>query len=97
MRVDYLRTYKLQQANNADYYPLSFDLNDPDLFKVHKTIHLGGAGHSADIYPSYNMTLWATDEMTFESGFTVYPSTQFSARVIKTQPELFQIANISNE
>ncbi|MDR2083647.1 MAG: family 16 glycosylhydrolase [Bacteroidales bacterium] len=88
-KVDYVRSYKLKEGFNYEYWPMSFSMSDPHIFKVHKKLRLGGTGHTANINTSENITLWAKEEIVFEQGFEVSANTKFTVRVIETDPELF--------
>ena len=64
-------------------------MSDPYIFRVHKKLRLGGAGRTAFINTSTNITLWAKEEIVFEKGFEVSAGTPFTARRIDTDPQLF--------
>lgn len=88
--VDYYRTYKLQEGFNYQYWPNSFSILDADLFKVNKSLKLGGdINHTAIIPSGENITVWAKESIILDKGFTLNPNTIFNARVIKTDGELF--------
>jgi len=89
MKVDYIRAYKLEKGFDYEFYPESFNPSDRDLFKVHQSIRLGGEDHTAVVNPGNNMTLWATDSIIMEKGFTVNRDALLTIRVIKTQPSVF--------
>jgi len=88
-KVDYVRCYKLKEGFNYEYWPTSFSMSDPYIFRVHKKLRLGGAGRTAFINTSTNITLWAKEEIVFEKGFEVSAGTPFTARRIDTDPQLF--------
>ncbi|MFH1295680.1 MAG: family 16 glycosylhydrolase [Bacteroidota bacterium] len=88
--IDYIRSYKLTEGFNFEYWPNSFNLNDPDMFKVHQSIRLGGGGHSAVIPTGVNVTFWGRDSIVLDQGFTLSAGTDFIVRNIKTDPDLFQ-------
>ena len=88
--IDYYRTYKLQEGFNYQYWPNSFSVLDSDLFKVNKSLKLGGdISHTAIIPSGENITVWAKESIILDKGFTLNPNTIFNARVIKTDAELF--------
>jgi hypothetical protein len=90
--INHVRSYKLQEGNPGEYWPGSFNLTDPDMFKVHHSIRLGGdQGHSAIIAPGNDITLWASDCIIMDKGFTVLPGSQFVARTILTDAQLYNI------
>ncbi|MBC8315018.1 MAG: family 16 glycosylhydrolase [Bacteroidales bacterium] len=88
--IDYIRSYKLTEGYNYEFWPASFSMSNPDMFKVHKSVRLGGPGHSAIIPPGVNITLWGKEGIILDQGFTLSPGTDFTARTIKTDPDLFQ-------
>jgi beta-glucanase (GH16 family) len=82
--IDYVRSYKLAEGFNYEYWPSSFSMTDPNMFKVHKNIRLGGTGKTATIPQDENITIWATDGIILDKGFTVSGNTTFTARNIAT-------------
>lgn len=82
--IDYVRSYKLEEGFDYEYWPSSFSMSDPNMFKVHKSIRLGGNGHTATIPQNENITIWATDGIVLDNGFTVVGNTIFTARNIAT-------------
>jgi len=89
--IEYIRSYKLVAGNlNEEYWPSSFSMSDVNIFKVHKSIKLGGPGHTAVIPSGENLTLWAKDSVVLKQGFTLNTGTEFIARTIKTHSDLFQ-------
>ncbi|HOZ30112.1 MAG TPA: family 16 glycosylhydrolase [Bacteroidales bacterium] len=82
--IDYIRSYKLVEGFNYEYWPTSFSISDPNMFKVHKNIRLGGTGKTANIPSGENITIWATDGIILDKGFTVAGNTTFVARNIAT-------------
>ena len=86
--IDYIRSYKLVEGFNYEYWPSNFSMSDPNMFKVHKNIRLGGVGKTANIPSGENITIWATDGIILDKGFTVSGNTIFTARNIATT-ELF--------
>ena len=82
--IDYVRSYKLVEGFDYEYWPSSFSMSDPNMFKVHKSIRLGGNGHTATIPQNENITIWATDGIVLDKGFTVVGNTIFTARNIAT-------------
>ena len=82
--IDYVRSYKLVEGFDYEYWPSSFSMSDPNMFKVHKSIRLGGNGHTATIPQNENITIWATDGIVLDNGFTVVGNTIFTARNIAT-------------
>jgi beta-glucanase (GH16 family) len=82
--IEYVRSYKLVEGFNYEYWPSSFSITDPNMFKVHKNIRLGGTGKTAVIPQDENITVWATDGITLDKGFTVSGNTTFTARNIVT-------------
>lgn len=95
--VEYIRSYKLLEGYNYQYWPASFNINNSTMFKVHKSIKLGGDFHSAVIPENEDITIWAKEEIILDKGFTVSGNTNFAARVIATQPELFYSTSINHE
>jgi beta-glucanase (GH16 family) len=91
-KINYVRSYKLQEGEPGVYWPKSFSLTNPDMFKVHQSIKLGGDQmHSAIIAPGNDITLWASDCIIMDKGFTVLPGGQFVARTILTDAQLYNI------
>jgi hypothetical protein len=88
--IDYVKSFKLREDNSIlEFWPPYFSMNYPGMFSVHKSIRLGGTGHTAIIPPNQNITMWAKDYIILDKGFTVAGNTEFTARTIKTQPALF--------
>ncbi len=101
LAVDWIRSYKLINANETTYYwPSIVDLLDSNLTKVHKEIILGGdttnPGHSGVIPSSCNLTLWSKTNISLGSTFTVQPGSNITLRCIATKNELFQ-SNFQSE
>jgi hypothetical protein len=90
----YIKSFKLVDGGDTNHWPNYFSMNDPYLFKVNKTLRLGGEGKSAVIPPQINYTAWAKDSIILLKGF-VADSTFFSARVIHGESELY--LNQANE
>jgi len=88
--IDYIHTYKLEQGFDL-YWPLAFNEQDLDLFKVHKNLHLGGDGKTfvVSASASHRLTVWATESIILDKGFCTEPSTQFTARTIFTHEDLY--------
>ena len=82
--IDYVHSYKLVEGFDYEYWPSSFSMTDPNMFKVHKSIRLGGNGHTATIPQNENITIWATDGIVLDKGFIVSGNTTFTARNIAT-------------
>jgi beta-glucanase (GH16 family) len=82
--IEYIHSYKLVEGFNYEYWPTSFSMNDPNMFKVHKSIRLGGTGKTAVIPTGQNITIWAEDGIILDKGFTVSGNTTFAARNIVT-------------
>ncbi|HNQ69320.1 MAG TPA: family 16 glycosylhydrolase [Bacteroidales bacterium] len=82
--IDYIHSYKLVEGYNYEYWPTSFSMNDPEMFKVHQSIRLGGIGKTAIIPTGQNITIWAEEGIILDKGFTVSGSTTFAARNIAT-------------
>ncbi len=87
--IDWIRSYKLQQGFNFEYWPMSINTQDQDLYKVHKSVRIGGAGHDGAIPENSNVTIWAEDYILLDQGFTLLPGSTFSARAITANPNLF--------
>jgi hypothetical protein len=89
--IEYIKSYKLMAGNlNEEYWPMNFSMSDQNIFKVHKSIKLGGSGRTAVIPSGANLTLWGKDSVVFKQGFTLNTGTEFVARTIKTHTDLFQ-------
>jgi len=86
--IDYVHSYKLSQGYNYEYWPTAFSMSDANIFKVNKSVKLGGSGHTANIPENQNITVWATDSIVLGPNFNVSGST-FTARTIVTSSELF--------
>lgn len=82
--IEYIHSYKLQEGFNYEYWPTSFSLFDPNIFKVHKSLKLGGTGHTAVIPSNQNITVWAKESIVLSKGFEVTGNTTFTARTIET-------------
>lgn len=88
--IDYVRSYKLMEGLNGLYWPSYIATSDANLSKVHLDIKLGGdAQHTADVPIATNINVWAHNSVTLDKGFTVYNSTTFTARTVRTAPSLF--------
>lgn len=87
--IDYVKSYKLLPGDTGLYWPSTFDPSDPNLFKVHESLKLGGPDHTAIVEEATNVSLWATESIILDAGFTVQPDTPFTARRITTHPHLF--------
>ncbi|MCK9423732.1 MAG: glycoside hydrolase family 16 protein [Bacteroidales bacterium] len=95
--IDYIKSFKLREDNSIlEFWPSYFSMNYPGMFSVHKSIRLGGNGHTAIIPPFQNITVWAKDSIILDKGFTVEGNTEFTARTIKTQPALFINSSLEN-
>ncbi len=91
--IDYVRTYKLQDGLD-DYWPVSFDLTDNELFKVHENLQLAGdSTHSAIVPARNNISLWATNSIVLDKGFLLTPGSNFTARIIEDHPQLYNITS----
>ena len=89
-KIDYVKSFKLREDNSIlEFWPPYFSMNYPGMFSVHKSIRLGGKGHTAIIPPNQNITMLAKDYIILDKGFTVEGNTEFTARTIKAQPALF--------
>lgn len=90
-KINYIRTYKLQEGIDSEYWPTSVSLSNTNISKVHKSVKLGGDSRHKAIIPSgSNITIWAKEGVILEKGFEIPTNTQFTARVIETEEELFK-------
>jgi len=85
----YVKSYKLVKGFDYEFWPISFSMTNQDMFKVHKSVRLGGTHHSAVIPSGENITMWATDGIVLDKGFLLSGNTEFTARVIVTHDSLF--------
>jgi beta-glucanase (GH16 family) len=90
--IDYVKTFKLKAGGDTLFWPNQFSMTDPDMFKVHDSVRLGGPEHSAIIPSGVNATMWAKNSIVFDTGCVISANTNFTARTIKTQPALFKPA-----
>ena len=99
-KIEYVHTYKLQEGCNCEYWPYNFNLSNPDMFKVHRAVKLGGdSTHTAIVHPGNDVTIWGIDYILLDKGFTVQPGSEFTARTIQIDQakELFKISPPGNE
>ena len=87
--IYYIHAYKLQDGFNYTYWPLSINPTDAYLSKVHKDVILGGNGHNGEVPQGSNINIWAHNSVTLNSGFEVSAQTAFTARTVRSEPELF--------
>jgi hypothetical protein len=85
--VDWIRSYKLVQGVET-YWPTTVSLADPELTRVHKTVTFGGVFHNGAIPANSKITVWASDSITLDKGFTLQPNCTFELRRINTDPDL---------
>lgn len=94
--IDFFRSYKLAQSEiPGEFAPTSFSMSDPEMFRVHSGVRLGGNAQPFTI-PSNgisNIMFWGVDYITLGTGFTLMPGTEFCARTIKTHPDLYQTSS----
>ncbi len=88
--IDYIRSYKLEEGFNYEYWPYTFSLTDFNMFKVHQSVRLGGEGHTAIIPSGENITIWGKESVILDKGFTLNTGTRFVARTITTDTDVFQ-------
>lgn len=93
--VDWIRSYKLVQGIST-YWPTAVSLNDPELTTVHSTVIFGGVNHNGNIPPYSNITVWATNSITLDKGFTLQPNCTFEMRRIDSDPDLLITSNPGN-
>ncbi len=89
--VDYIRCYKLMKSNiSGTYAPNAYNYSDPEMFRVHNDILLGGDGRIFTI-PGSNtdVTFWGENSVILDAGFTLHSYAEFAARTIKTDNDLF--------
>ncbi len=97
-KIAYVHSYKLVDGCTAcEYWPYNFLLTDSDLFKVNYAIKLGGDQYHIAVIPdNRDITLWATNYILLDKGFTIYSGSKFTARTIKTDPEIFNMSQPTN-
>ena len=96
--VDYIRCYKLMKSNiSGTYAPNAYNYSDPEMFRVHNDILLGGDGRIFTI-PGSNtdVTFWGENSVILDAGFTLHSYTEFAARTIKTDNDLFPSSGSSD-